>query len=240
MKLSPTFLRFLGYAKQPVYYGSNVPVSNRFKTFWELFKVNLWSLVAITLLGIVFEFVGELIGLEIPKEISENDWGEVFFIVITAPLFEELLFRWPLRHRHSHKETFIAGAILFSVAHGELYRVANFDKIIFWGLFLVGNSAVILALNHFKEQISQFRITNFKWIYWAFGLVFGLIHLGNYDGSWSSFIFFTPVLCLSQIFGGLLLGYARMRYGFWYGVALHAANNTIPAIFIIIELLTKK
>jgi Type II CAAX prenyl endopeptidase Rce1-like len=238
MKLSPTFLRFLGYAKQPVYYGSNVPVSNRFKTFWELYKVNLWSVLGLIILGIAFEWIGELIGVKKPKNISENSWREVFAIIVFAPLIEELMFRWPLRY--SKNRVMVAAVIGFWVFYGESYRIKTFDKTIFWIVFFVGTIGIVGVVNFYKNQMGSFWIANFKWIYWAFGLVFGLIHLGNYEGSWSSFLVFWPVLCVHQTVTGLLNGYARMRYGFWYGVALHAANNTIPAIFIIIELLAKK
>jgi Type II CAAX prenyl endopeptidase Rce1-like len=238
MKLSPTFLRFVAYAKRPVYFSSNVAVVSSFKTFWELYKVNLWSMLGLILLGIIFELIGEWIGIKEPKNTRNDTWLEVFLIVVLAPLIEELIFRWPLRY--SKNRVMVAAVIGFWVFYGESYRIKSFDKIIFWIIFFVGTIGIIGVVNLYKSQIGSFWIDNFKWVFWAFGLIFGLIHLSNYDGGWSSFLVFWPVLCSHQIVIGLLNGYARMRYGFWYGVALHATNNMIPALIIAVELLTKK
>jgi membrane protease YdiL (CAAX protease family) len=196
-------------------------------------------MLGIFVLFFVVFFIGALTGIKIPDNIASRDeWKYAFMLVVAAPLLEELIFRWPLRC--SKNRVMVAAVIGFWVFYGESYRIETFDKTIFWIVFFVGTIGIVGVVNFYKNQIGSFWITNFKWIYWAFGLVFGLIHLGNYEGSWSSFLVFWPVLCVHQTVTGLLNGYARMRYGFWYGVALHAANNTIPAIFIIIELLTKK
>jgi membrane protease YdiL (CAAX protease family) len=239
MKLSPTLLRVLGYVRQPVYYDSNVTVVSPFKTFWELFKVNLWSMFGLFVLVFISLFIIALTGIEMPDNVvSKEKWIYAFALVIAAPLIEELVFRLPLRY--SNKRTMMAGTVLFWAFYSETYEIRAFDKTIFWVVFFVGTITVLLLISYYRIQISAFWVANFKWIYWILASVFGLIHLGNYDGSWSSFMIFWPVLCIHQAVGGLLHGYARMRYGFWYGVALHATNNAIPAVFLVITLLTEK
>ncbi len=237
MKLSITFLRVIGYVKKPVYYGSNVIVISPLKTFWELYKVNLWSMLGLFVLLFISLFIVALTGIKMPDNVVDRQkWTFVFALIIAAPLSEELLFRLPLRY--SNKRTIIAGVVLFWVLYSETYEIKVFDKTIFWIVFCVGTIALPFLINHYKVRVSSFWIEHFKWIYWTLAAVFGLIHLGNYGGNWSGFIVFWPVLCIHQIVGGLLHGYARMRYGFWYGVAIHATNNAIPAAFLVIDLLT--
>ncbi|TAE37838.1 MAG: CPBP family intramembrane metalloprotease [Runella slithyformis] len=238
MKPSSTFLRFWGYVKRPVYYSSNIAVPNPLKTFWELFKVNLYSILGLFILAFIFVLLGTLLGVEEPENQSEDDWFYVFVVIVFAPLLEELIFRWPLRY--SENRVTIVAVIAFIVFYSELSKIEDFDKTAFWILFFGGAVAVGVGANFFKNQIRTFWILHFKWIYWIFGLIFGLTHLANYSGEQISFLVYWPILCTHQIVTGLLNGYARMRYGFWYGVALHAANNTIPAVILIVELLTEK
>ncbi len=238
MKLSPTFFRFVAYAKRPVYYGSNVLVSSPLKTLWELFKVNLWSILGMFLLLIITGLIGEWVGVKEPESSIKEEWTYIFALIIVAPLLEELIFRWPLRY--AKNRTIILAVIVFWIICGESYQIESLNKTVFWVVFSVGTVAVIALMNLYKNQIRFFWTSyNFKWIYWSLGLIFGLIHLSNYDGSYSSFLVYGPVLCIHQIVMGLLNGYARMRYGFWYGVALHAMNNLIVSLFLVAELLNK-
>jgi len=36
---------------------------------------------------------------------------------------------------------------------------------------------------------------------------------------------------MTQTFGGLMLGYIRIIYGFWYGVLLHSLFNILGVIW---------
>ena len=238
IKPSPTLLRFLAYARQPVYYGLKVAVASPMKTTWELFKVNLLSMLGLYILAIIFELIGQLMGIKEPESSAKDEWIFVLGAVIFAPLVEELISRWPLKY--SNIGVVMMGLIGFWVIWGNFYEVQGITKTLFWVVFVVGTATIVEIINRGKNQIRNFWSTYFRWIYWTLALIFGLIHLSNYDGSQSSFLVYWPVLCIHQIIMGLLNGYARMRYGFWYGVALHAANNAIPAMLLAVELLTKK
>lgn len=60
-------------------------------------------------------------------------------------------------------------------------------------------------------------------------IVFGLIHIITYEAD-TTHCQFMWLITLSQIFGGLILGYVRVIYGFWYAVLLHALSNAV-AVF---------
>lgn len=64
----------------------------------------------------------------------------------------------------------------------------------------------------------------FPILYVASALLFGLAHISNYDMS-------RPLLLLPfvvpQTIAGLTFGFARVRYGMWANVALHALSNAL-------------
>ncbi|WP_159467136.1 CPBP family intramembrane glutamic endopeptidase [Dyadobacter sp. 3J3] len=66
--------------------------------------------------------------------------------------------------------------------------------------------------------------TYFNWLYYVSSVLFGWIHFFNYQFDESHYFFF-PFITMTQTFSGLMLGYIRIMYGFWYGVLLHALFN---------------
>lgn len=100
-------------------------------------------------------------------------------------------------------------------------------------------AAVIIA-PLFEELIFRAPITLFKnveqqWfriIFYAFAIVFGLIHISNYEMNATNLILM-PLLCAPQIIAGLFLGMIRVKVGLVYSILFHAMYNgilIIPAI----------
>ena len=87
--------------------------------------------------------------------------------------------------------------------------------------------APLIEEGMFRFWLGYFRNWNyFKWLYYISALLFGGIHIFNYQFN-NSHYFFIPFITMSQTFGGLMLGYIRIIYGFWYGVLLHALFNSL-------------
>ncbi|HLF51032.1 CPBP family intramembrane glutamic endopeptidase [Flavobacterium sp.] len=80
-------------------------------------------------------------------------------------------------------------------------------------------------------------ITQKKWTKIFPGLVyvsvicFGLVHLWNYSNRTTLFYLLSPLIILSQLAGGFILSYLRVRFNFLWGVLFHAMWNL--TIFII-------
>src|SRR5690606_34091132 len=72
----------------------------------------------------------------------------------------------------------------------------------------------------------------YRWIMYSSVLVFGLIHLWNYDNEQFLFYLFCFVFVFSQLTGGVVLSFIRVRLGFRYAVFYHALWN-MSAIFIM-------
>lgn len=65
----------------------------------------------------------------------------------------------------------------------------------------------------------------FKFFFYAFAIVFALIHLSNYNNNSILFFVLAPIIVFSQFFGGLTLGYIRLKLGFIWGVLQHSLFN---------------
>jgi membrane protease YdiL (CAAX protease family) len=89
------------------------------------------------------------------------------------------------------------------------------------------------------EGINEIRIRAFEnpkvfqIAFYVFALAFGYIHLSNYQID-TQIVLFSPLLVAPQIVLGLIVGYIRIRFGFLWGVALHAGyNGILIALFLV-------
>ena len=89
--------------------------------------------------------------------------------------------------------------------------------------------AVILA-PLFEEAIFRYPIgrlfnNRFKLIFWLFTIIFAGVHLSNFGADIPYYLM--PLLVLPQFILGIILGYIRVGWGFWYCVFFHALHNGI-------------
>jgi hypothetical protein len=88
---------------------------------------------------------------------------------------------------------------------------------------LIEEGVFRLGLGHYRNR------SYFKWLYYLSAFVFGAVHIFNYTFYHTHHIFII-LITASQTFGGLMYGYIRIIYGFWYGVLLHVLFNLVVAI----------
>ena len=79
-----------------------------------------------------------------------------------------------------------------------------------------------------KEQWEKF----FPLFIYASSIIFGLVHISNYANSSWLFIVLSPILILTQLTGGFILAYLRVRFNFWLSFLYHALWN-FTAIFLL-------
>jgi membrane protease YdiL (CAAX protease family) len=65
----------------------------------------------------------------------------------------------------------------------------------------------------------------FKYLLYLLAVLFGLVHLTNYDNSEAIFYILSPIIVGSQLIGGFLLSYCRIKLGFIWSVFQHGAFN---------------
>ncbi len=148
------------------------------------------------------------------------------------PYYPELAKKDKLQHIIRHfLPICIMAAFLIGMLTYVLEKAKLFDAVIsrdydFWTLLF---AAVLLAPPVEELIFRGFlgplrRKSYFRWLYYVSSLVFGFVHLVNYENG-SSLLPFFLILTGPQIFIGLLLGYIRIVYGFKYAVLLHAVYN---------------
>ena len=101
-------------------------------------------------------------------------------------------------------------------------------KISFYIIFL---SAVLIA-PFIEELIFRYPLQKVKnkqyriILYIVSSLLFGFIHIINYDLN-ESHLKYLFIITSPQIFTGFVLGFIRLKYGFWYSVLNHSLYNFI-------------
>ncbi|WP_297761551.1 CPBP family intramembrane glutamic endopeptidase [uncultured Muriicola sp.] len=99
--------------------------------------------------------------------------------------------------------------------------------------FLMVLIAPIVEELIFRGPLIFFKSSSyFPWIYYFSCLLFGLVHLGNFDNA-NDLLWLTPVLVAPQIVMGFFLGFLRVRLGLRYAVLMHMSHNGI--IFLLIS-----
>lgn len=158
-----------------------------------------------------------------------TDMHGMFFLfagVFFAPLFEECLFRAGLRNA---RYLLFIGPILATLILGAWWVTLVFfvyclvmlgiDKYLFWRDYTRGVSGRKFARG--REFLRCYPL-----IFWFYAIAFGLIHITNFEFSgWSGLLVVFAVT--SQLFGGLALGYVRLRHGLASAIFFHALFNFV-------------
>ena len=116
----------------------------------------------------------------------------------------------------------------------EMFEDYSAVMIFFFAVLL----APVLEEFIFRAPLGLFKNSkNFKYAFYISVLLFGLIHIGNYDNI-EGYYWLIPVLVAPQISAGIFLGFTRTKLGLLWSVLLHAAHNLILiGPFIILKLL---
>lgn len=146
-------------------------------------------------------------------------WYLPLTAVVVAPVLEETIFRLPLRP--SWLNLALPVAIFVPAFSGALpmpgLLILLLIAIALLAIFSKKQSPKSRSLQTFYNRYSRF-------IFYGIALLFGIIHIGNYDAEvWS----FLPILVFPQIVIGLILGFVRLRYGLAWGMLLHAFHNGV-------------
>ena len=96
--------------------------------------------------------------------------------------------------------------------------------------------AAVLVAPLLEELIFRAPITlfcgyekAFKWIFYGFAILFGYVHISNYELT-TNVLLISPILVAPQIILGLFLGLIRVRLGLIYAILFHAVYNAILVI----------
>lgn len=152
--------------------------------------------------------------------------------VLLVPFIEEIIFRLSLLFKPIFLT--IACCLLFYIVVSKFYFNVNYlflDSTLFLRLTLtlIIGILVFIITSKFSDRLTIFWNNNFKWIYYISVLVFGFLHVFNYQIDTQD-LNIVLLLVLPQLLGGVVLGFIRIRYGFVYCCIFHSCFNIIPML----------
>ena len=217
------FLRMPNLIEAPMNLGFNRIRNNVLRLYAS-------HLLVVLLIGIVISQVIPGTDYSLMQDMLSNlpVWLTLFLVVVMAPILEEGIFRLPLR------PSVLSISISISIVLIYLFGVfsANLPLSFVVGFMLLGFN-VYLATRSLKVVRLQQLYTRFpRLIFYLSAILFGAIHIGNYDSRvWA----FMPLLVLPQLVLGLFLGFVRVRYGLSWAIFAHAFHNgCVMAPFLLL------
>ncbi|SFJ62600.1 CPBP family intramembrane glutamic endopeptidase [Olleya namhaensis] len=99
-------------------------------------------------------------------------------------------------------------------------------------LYIISSAVILAPIIEeliFRGPITLFSKKYFKIAFYTFSLLFGYVHLFNFEIT-PQLILLSPLLVAPQIVVGLVFGYVRVRLGLIYSMLLHACYNAVLII----------
>lgn len=164
--------------------------------------------------------------LPAPIEFETTFAEDLIEFLILAPVLEELAFRAWLSGRIAALRFAVYGFAALALFIAALFVEARYaapisvaaSMLVFAGLIHWGRT------RHRDTAVPAWFTRHFRWFVWGSALVFGLIHLGNYEPLTHPL---GVLVVLPQTIGGLLLAYTRTRLGLGAAITHHAVYNAV-------------
>jgi hypothetical protein len=201
-------------------------LSSFLKLVWKSFLI---LLAGDLILGLVF--CGPLIYFNLFPSVKGINFSllNILKISLFYPIVEELIFRLPLRS--SKFNLVISFSILiFLLVFKRL--VSNFYLAISLSLILYFSLSLFLQKDSFHLiKLINFFTLKFRLVFYFQALLFGFLHLTNYNIEIKYFYIF-PLLIMDYIFSGCFWGYLRVRYanGIYLCIVSHILINSIYCV----------
>ena len=239
---------FLGFLKKP-----RLDVENNKIWYVKLFDaVRLWALTFS--IGLIFAFLSSFL-LEIFVYDSEDFALNQLFeeislflifvmVVVWAPISEELAFRLGLKFSPVRWGVGLAMFLFFMVSLLDPPFVVNLLDRLDPSLGFVISLSFVALLSFFfslffniskvKKVTYDFFQRNFAIFFYTLALIFGLMHITNYTEDVSTLWLFAPILVMPQILLSFTASFIRVSYGFFWAVFVHALNNFVAIMMVIL------
>lgn len=231
---------FFAYLKRPDYNWVTSLLQDRspVKKAWRLFRAGLLlSLLGGSVSYVFMQYVEGLTGVSLRQNHSTTSWGLILILFTLIPLIEESVFRLVLRPTPARVWWLMLALGVELPVQLYLYTSESLRSLLLAANWIGLGLAAKLAIAY-KSRLKVWWEQNFRWLFYASSVTFGLVHLINCDQLTIWHWLLAPIITLPQLMAGFFNGYVRMNYGFWYGVAMHAMTNAIPAAMAAVSLLS--
>ncbi len=211
---------FVNYIESPYFLPKNEKIN--IKQFLKLLLLNF----AISIfLGFLLIAISKITGekLDVNQSLSLKF---KFYVIFIGPILEEIYFRLLLRISKKN-------LIIFSVNNLFVTIFFVLNKHYFIAGMLVFINILMILLIQFKtlEVVKRFLINNFNYYFYVSAILFGILHIFNFNVLSVQVILLAFILTSKQITGGIFLGYIRMKYGIKYSMLFHSLVNLIVLVF---------
>lgn len=171
--------------------------------------------------------------LETPQLTQLTDNGPLFTLLmgaVAAPLLEEVLFRSWLDGRRRHITFWLMVLLVFGTFWKFGVQNQPFLAIGLAALLLIVGAVLVWRAD---QSVPAWFQRLFPAIFYLQAVAFAASHFSNYprDRMWLLVPFVLP-----QLVAGLVFGFARVRFGMWANLLLHASSN---ALFLTLMLAGK-
>jgi membrane protease YdiL (CAAX protease family) len=198
-----TWFSFVAFIKSPNDENDfDASISSKIKTLLCLFS---FALVLVFLSTPIFSLLKFLNILDPGSNVLEDllfDFSFiqlVFVIAIIGPIFEELIFRLPLRYKYNY-----------------LFRSI---------VFLISATRLIPE-EKLKDMVQRYWKRIFKYLFYFLAILFGFIHVTNFE-RFKDLWAWMPFLTINQLFAGFVLGYIRIKFGLIWSITYHSFYNLL-------------
>ena len=193
---------------------------------WKSFLI---LLAGDLILGLVF--CGPLIYFNLFPSVKGINFSllNILKISLFYPIVEELIFRLPLRS--SKFNLVISFSILISLLVIKRL-VSNFYLAISLSLILYFSLSLFFQKDSLRFiKLINFFTLKFRLVFYFQALLFGFLHLTNYNIEIKYFYIF-PLFIMNYIFSGCFWGYLRVRYanGIYLCIVSHILINSIYCV----------
>jgi hypothetical protein len=199
------------------------------KMVWKSFLILLASDIILGLL-----FCGPLIYFNLFPSLKGINFSlfTILKISLFYPIVEELIFRLPLlcsKFTLVISFSILISLLVFKHLTSNVYLAIALSLILYFSLSLFFRED-----SPFLIKLINFFILKFRVVFYFQALLFGFLHLANYNITFKYFYLF-PLFIMNYIFTGCFWGYLRVRYsnGIYLCIASHIFINSIYCLVLL-------
>jgi len=155
--------------------------------------------------------------------------NSILFVCLLGPMFEELIFRFPLSFTKRRVTIALIIALFYFSAsfyhpHSLVMLKLSIEVIV---TLIIGGLCYAFVpdtpLNISPKRKTQLIVLSIT--------LFGLMHISNYQPIDLPLLWIYPIYVIPQVVLGFGITYVRFKNGFGWGLALHCLINTITTLF---------
>lgn len=174
----------------------------------------------------------------VKKSVQISIYTRILYAAILGPIYEEMIFRLPLRFKINYISISIILAVILVLLNYEVRNIfLAYDS-----FFVLRLSAVlaicvlygfVLKIPTIIQKVEKIGHDYFLTILFSLVLTFSLAHFGRFKITAIEYYFIGVIILFNYFVVGLLYSYVRLRIGMLASIIFHILNNSIPYLITL-------